>query len=106
MLRLSILRGLKVVVQSHQALLTESSGGELGSPISPEKLQKNVEYLNTQAKSWLAVLFNVFSNVERESRGLVGEVISAWAGIANEPVSEDLEENLWVFMFLGASWRL
>lgn len=54
--------------------------------ISEEEARKNIEYLNKQAKSWLAVLFNVFTGMDKDSRGMVGEVISAWAGIANEPV--------------------
>lgn len=54
--------------------------------ITEEEARKNIEYLNKQAKSWLAVLFNVFTGMEKESRSMVGEVISAWAGIANEPV--------------------
>jgi hypothetical protein len=59
--------------------------------ISEEEARKNIEYLNKQAKSWLAVLFNVFTGMEKDSRGMVGEVISAWAGIADEPVSS------WIF---------
>jgi hypothetical protein len=55
--------------------------------ISEEEARKNIEYLNKQAKSWLAVLFNVFTGMDKDARGTVGEVISAWAGIANEPVS-------------------
>lgn len=57
------------------------------SPITPEEAANNVEFLNTQAKSWLAVLFNVFTSVEKEGRQMVGDVISAWASIAKEPVS-------------------
>jgi hypothetical protein len=56
------------------------------SPITPEEATQNVEYLSTQAKSWLAVLFNVFTSVERDGRPMVGDVISAWALIAKEPV--------------------
>jgi ribosomal RNA-processing protein 12 len=63
------------------------------SLISEEEARKNIEYLNKQAKSWLAVLFNVFTGMEKDSRGMVGEVISAWASIANEPVSSCHRRN-------------
>jgi ribosomal RNA-processing protein 12 len=60
--------------------------------ISKEEARKNIEYLNKQAKSWLAVLFNVFTGMDKDSRGMAGEVISAWAGIANDPV------NSWIVL--------
>lgn len=46
----------------------------------------NVDFLRNQAESWLAVLFNVFGSVNREDRGMVGEVIAAWMSIAGDLV--------------------
>jgi hypothetical protein len=54
--------------------------------ISPEDAAANVAFLQTQAESWLAVLFNVFSSMESSDRGIVGEVIASWASIAREQV--------------------
>jgi ribosomal RNA-processing protein 12 len=58
----------------------------LTDSISPESAAQNVAVLRTQAESWLAVLFNVFGSVGRDGRGMVGDVISAWAAIAGEQV--------------------
>jgi len=54
--------------------------------LSQEAAKKNVEYLRTQAGNWLASLFNVFSSVDNESKGMVGNAISAWAALAGESV--------------------
>jgi ribosomal RNA-processing protein 12 len=54
--------------------------------LSPAEATQNIEYLRTQAESWLAVLFNVFGTVGRDSRGIVGDVITVWAAIAGEQV--------------------
>lgn len=59
---------------------------EYRSLLTIEQAKENITYLNSQAKSWLAVLFNVFTSMEKESRAMVGAVISVWAGISNEPV--------------------
>ena len=48
--------------------------------------QENVAFLKTQADSWLAVLFNVFGTVDHDDRGKIGDVIRAWASIANPEV--------------------
>ncbi|PVF95410.1 NUC173-domain-containing protein [Serendipita vermifera] len=109
-LRAPILRGLKAVVEGNQAALhsqikedSESDGtddeaestqeepskkGPLKQDAvltTPTQATENIQFLNKQAKSWLAVLFNVFTSVEKENRMMVGGVISAWASIANEP---------------------
>lgn len=55
--------------------------------ISADAAAQNLEFLRGQAESWLAVLFNVFGSVSRDARGMVGDVISAWASIAGEQVS-------------------
>ena len=57
-----------------------------GDPIPREAAKANMSFLRTQVESWLAVLFNVFSSVGRDSQGMVGDVISAWASIADEQV--------------------
>ena len=55
----------------------------VGSSITHEEAIQNIAFLKAQAESWFAVFFNVFGSVERESRGLVGDVISVWANIAD-----------------------
>lgn len=64
----------------------------LEDPISPAEAADNVKFLTTQVDSWLAVLFNVFGTVDRDHRGPVGDVISAWVGIAGEKVRYELVE--------------
>ena len=89
-LRPAVLRALRTLVESNLAI----AAGELeklpesvrADVISSEDAQNNVGFLRGQAESWLAVLFNVFSSVGRDSQGMVGDVISVWAGIANEQV--------------------
>lgn len=87
-LRLLVLKGLKSLVESSLAVSqaepehpTEIS--VVGGSITREEATENVVFLKTQVESWLAVFFNVFGSVERESRGLVGDVISVWANIAD-----------------------
>ncbi|KAF9453999.1 NUC173-domain-containing protein [Macrolepiota fuliginosa MF-IS2] len=88
-LRPAILKALKVLVESNQ--IVSRDGGD--SPQRPlvegvdlEEVASNIAFLKTQAESWLAVLFNVFGSVNRDSKGMVGDVISAWASIADEQV--------------------
>ncbi|KAJ7496027.1 armadillo-type protein [Mycena galericulata] len=72
-LRPAVLRALKVTAQAAQ----------------------NITYLRTQAESWLAVLFNVFGSVGRDSRGIVGEVITEQEiAKAHVKVVELLKANL------------
>lgn len=54
--------------------------------LTPQKAAANVAFLRTQVESWLAVLFNVFGSIGRDSRGMVGDVITAWASIGEEQV--------------------
>lgn len=90
-LRPAVLRALRMLVESNIAI----AAGELdklpesvrADVISTEDAENNVKFLRGQAESWLAVLFNVFSSVGRDSQGMVGDVISVWAGIASEQVS-------------------
>lgn len=60
--------------------------GARAAPISQELAAENLAYLRTQVESWLAVLFNVFSSVGRDSQILVGDVISTWFAIADSKV--------------------
>ena len=55
--------------------------------ISTEQAQENVAFLRTQAESWLAVLFNVFSSAGRDYQAMVGDAVSAWIAIADPKVS-------------------
>lgn len=89
-----MLKALKVVVDSNVALgsgddlqIIKLPEGARAAPISQQLAQENVVYLRTQVESWLAVLFNVFSSVGRDSQGPVGDVISTWVAIADEQVS-------------------
>lgn len=44
----------------------------------------NIEFLKGMAKNLLAVLFNVFAQVGREQRGMVGEVITSYMGVTSD----------------------
>ncbi|KAG6830460.1 hypothetical protein H0H92_000613 [Tricholoma furcatifolium] len=84
-LRPAVLKGLKVLVESNVAAQTGSAGESSGSNgLTVDEAAANVAVLRSQAESWLAVLFNVFSTVGRDSRGMVGDVISVWASVAGE----------------------
>ncbi|KAF4621075.1 hypothetical protein D9613_000384 [Agrocybe pediades] len=83
-LRSSILKALKIMVESN-LVLAEASEDEMAdatTPITQQQAKDNIAFLKTQVESWLAVLFNVYGSVGRDSRGLIGEVIVAWASIA------------------------
>lgn len=54
--------------------------------ITASEARSNIEYLQTQAGSWLAVFFNIFGTVGTEGRGMIADVIKCWAGIAGEQV--------------------
>jgi len=62
----------------------------LSKTISQEDAKENLAYLRTQVESWLAVLFNVYGSVNRDSRALIGDVINSWASIADDKVSQRL----------------
>jgi ribosomal RNA-processing protein 12 len=81
------LKALKILVDSNVESATSTSDGVTSSnTLNPSEAATNIEYLRTQAESWLAVLFNVFSSVDRDGQGMVGAVISSWASIASEQV--------------------
>ncbi|KAJ3778669.1 armadillo-type protein [Lentinula raphanica] len=83
-LRSPVLRGLKLIVDSNVALANSVPDTLNPAGITSEQAALNVTFLQTQAESWEAVLFNVFGSVGRDARGQVGEVITAWAGITSE----------------------
>jgi hypothetical protein len=51
-----------------------------------EDAKANMDHLKTKAKDMVAVLLNVFAQLPRESRGMVGEVIGIWTGIMGDAV--------------------
>ncbi|KAI0821663.1 NUC173-domain-containing protein [Trametes gibbosa] len=90
MLRPPVLRALKIMVDSNVALASGDPDKIAKLPktiradaISEVEAQANVDFLRTQAESWLAVLFNIFSSVGRDNQGMVGDVVSAWIAIAD-----------------------
>ncbi|KAI3618589.1 ribosomal rna-processing protein 12 [Moniliophthora roreri] len=83
-LRSAVLRGLKIVVESNMAIAKGESDTVNPSFIQPDHAIRNLDFLRTQAENWLAVLFNVFSSVNRDSRGSMSEVIAAWASVSDE----------------------
>ena len=92
-LRSFVLRALNILVDSNVAiasqdptLLEKLPSAVRADTISQEQAAKNVDFLRSQADSWLAVLFNVFGSVDRENRRMVGEVITAWLGVAGDTV--------------------
>jgi ribosomal RNA-processing protein 12 len=96
-LRSFVLRALRVLVDSNVAiasqdltLLEKLPLAVRADTISQDQAAKNIDFLRSQAESWLAVLFNVFGSVDRETRGMVGEVITAWLGIAGDTVRHAL----------------
>lgn len=84
-LRPYVLKAIKVLLDSNLALSSadEADIDETHS-VSRAQAQANVAFLRTQAESWLAVLFNVFSTASRDGRALIGDVISAWLRIADD----------------------
>ncbi|KZT72213.1 NUC173-domain-containing protein [Daedalea quercina L-15889] len=87
-LRPAVLRALKTLVESNLAIasgdLDKLPDAVRADVISRDEAEDNVKILQGQAESWLAVLFNVFSSVGRDSQGMVGDAISVWAGLAGE----------------------
>lgn len=75
-------------VSASKAPEDERQMNEQGALLTPSEAARNVAFLSKQSESWLAVLFNVFSTTAREARGLIGEVISAWASIAGAQVGQ------------------
>lgn len=96
-LRSFVLKALSVLVDSNVAVASQDPSLLENLPsavrmdsIPRDQAAKNVDFLRNQAESWLAVLFNVFGSIGRESQGMVGEVITTWLGIAGETVRSAL----------------
>lgn len=85
-LRSSVLRALKTLVESNVKRVSSSDmtdeDEDADEGITQAEASANVAFLAAQSESWLAVLFNVFGSTNRDGRGMVGDVIGAWAGIA------------------------
>jgi ribosomal RNA-processing protein 12 len=89
LLRPPILRALSTLVTSIQTLSRSSAPSEelLASfGVDQADAAQSVAYLKGFAGEMLAVLFNVFSSVAREQRGMVGDVIGQWLSIMSEKV--------------------
>ena len=88
-LRPSILKALKTLVDSNLAITRappDEGVAYSSNLLTQQEAQENIDVLQSQVESWLAVLFNVYSSVGRDSRGMVGDVINSWASIADEQV--------------------
>jgi ribosomal RNA-processing protein 12 len=72
------------------AISIDEEAAALSRTLSQEDAQENLAYLRTQVESWLAVLFNVYGSVNRDSRALIGDVINSWASIADDKVSQSI----------------
>ncbi|KAG2015784.1 hypothetical protein CC2G_009019 [Coprinopsis cinerea AmutBmut pab1-1] len=83
-LRPAILKALRTLVDSNTAMAAGNFEKTPTAVITAEDAQRNVKFLQTQAESWLAVLFNVFGSVDRDSRGMVGDTVTAWASITSQ----------------------
>ncbi|KAG8741083.1 hypothetical protein FRC10_003323 [Ceratobasidium sp. 414] len=98
-LRASILHGVRALIVSNRAV----PANEIHySYAERTRAEENLKFLAGLAGNMLSVLFNVFSNVESTDRGLVGEVIGMWLGVADakelsvtfKKVSSLLTQNL------------
>ena len=67
-LRRSILRAMRNVVEPQTQAQTEGRKSE-----AKRKRGKTLEYLRGRAKTWLAVLFNVFASAGRGDHGVSGK---------------------------------
>jgi ribosomal RNA-processing protein 12 len=85
-LRPAILKALKILVDSNLAISASNAPLTSLASLTPQEAAANVAFLRTQVESWLAVLFNVFGSNGRDSRGMIGDVITAWASIGEEQV--------------------
>ncbi|CAE6439667.1 unnamed protein product [Rhizoctonia solani] len=98
-LRVSILHGVRSLVASNRSIPADEIHY---SYAERSRAEENLKFLASLAGNMLSVLFNVFSSVESNDRGLVGEVISLWLGLADakelsatfKKVSTMLTQNL------------
>ncbi|KAG6845310.1 hypothetical protein H0H87_011160 [Tephrocybe sp. NHM501043] len=84
-LRPAVLKGLKALVETNVAAQTPKEG-DIPEPdaLTVVEAAANIAVLRAQAESWLAVFFNVFGSVGRNSRGMIGDVISVWASVSGD----------------------
>ncbi|KAF8318020.1 NUC173-domain-containing protein [Clavulina sp. PMI_390] len=91
-LRTSILQGLRTLLVVNLTLSQSLTSGmdddselsqmqEQAFGVSKEQAQENVTFLKSVSGNMISVLFNVFSSVASEERGLVGEVVKVWMGV-------------------------
>lgn len=73
-------------MESNSAMIKAPNEESSRPSITLQEAQENIEFLRTQVESWVAVLFNVYGSVARDSRTMVGDVIDAWMSIASEKV--------------------
>ncbi|KEP47350.1 ribosomal RNA-processing protein [Rhizoctonia solani 123E] len=98
-LRVSILHGVRALVASNRSIPADEIHYNYAER---SRAEENLIFLAGLAGNMLSVLFNVFSSVESNDRGLVGEVISLWLGLADakelsatfKKVSTMLSQNL------------
>ncbi|CAE6394994.1 unnamed protein product [Rhizoctonia solani] len=98
-LRVSILHGVRALVASNRSIPADEIHYNYAER---SRAEENLMFLAGLAGNMLSVLFNVFSSVESNDRGLVGEVISLWLGLADakelsatfKKVSTMLTQNL------------
>ncbi|KAG2153747.1 armadillo-type protein [Suillus bovinus] len=88
-LRPPVLKGLKVLIESNKTIASQvdtdmEESSRTDNAITPEQASENLTFLKTQVESWFAVFFNVFGSVDRDNRGMVGDVIGVWAGLAEK----------------------
>ncbi|KAG8730773.1 hypothetical protein FRC11_005860 [Ceratobasidium sp. 423] len=79
-LRVSILHGVRALVASNRSIPADEIHYNYAER---SRAEENLKFLASLAGNMLSVLFNVFSSVESNDRGLVGEVISLWLGLAD-----------------------
>jgi ribosomal RNA-processing protein 12 len=70
-------------------MTSTTDAGELRKQFGMDQTdaKANMDHLKSKAKDMVAVLLNVFAQLPRESRGMVGEVIGTWTSIMTEAVS-------------------
>lgn len=88
-LRPPVLRGLKALIESNKIIASQvdidmGESSRCDNAITPEQASQNLTFLKTQVESWFAVFFNIFGSVDRDNRGMVGDVIGIWAGLAEK----------------------
>jgi ribosomal RNA-processing protein 12 len=86
----SLLRALSQLVNSTSRLMNSTTDAvELRKQfgMDQEDAKGNMDHLKSKAKDMVAVLLNVFAQLPRESRGMVGEVIGTWTSIMTDAVS-------------------